>query len=266
MIHPNPITASTDTSSTNASDADNLIKLKTQIHELCTLYNINYPINIIAVSKTVLASRVFELYTKYSQTAFAENYVKELSSKVDELDKLLLTDTKSYNTESHLECGKNELEWHFIGNIQSNKIKEISQKSSWVQSLEKIKHAQLINTHRLTTQSKLNILIEVNISEESNKRGLQTLDEVISLANVVKQLPNLQLRGLMGIASNTADENIIFKQFSHLKSIYDELNASGYQLDTLSMGMSHDYHIAIQCGANMLRIGSKIFGERNYEI
>ena len=232
--------------STSCPANDGLAKLKQHIQELCDTYNITYPIQIIAVSKTIPVSKILELYTESHQTSFAENYVKEFSHKVDELPK--------------------DLEWHFIGNIQSNKIREISQKSSWVQSLEKIKHAELLNVNRFPTQPKLNVLIEVNISGEPNKHGLQSIDEIIQLADTIKQLPNLTLRGLMGVASNSTDESKIFQQFSYLKSIYDKLNITGYQLDTLSMGMSHDYPIAIKCGANMLRIGSRIFGERDYGI
>ena len=248
---------------------DNLIKLKKHIYELCDTYNINYPIQIVAVSKTVSINRILELYAESHQTAFAENYVNEFSPKVDELDKIL-SNLKPNKIDSndvdeiHLPHYTSQTEWHFIGNIQSNKIREISQKSSWVQSLEKIKHAELLNTHRLPVQPKLNVLIEVNISSEPNKHGLQSIDEITQLADKIKQLPRLRLRGLMGVASNTSDENIIHQQFSYLKSIYARLIVNGYQLDTLSMGMSHDYPIAIKCGANMLRIGSLIFGERNY--
>jgi PLP dependent protein len=250
--------------------SNNLIILRNHIQELCDTYSITYPIKIVAVSKTVSINNIFELYNSADQTSFAENYVKDFSNKVEGFNKLLanfkLHKTHSNNVDkSYLAHYNHEIEWHFIGNIQSNKIKEISQKSSWVQSLEKIKHAELLNINRIPSQPKLNVLIEVNISSEPNKHGLQSIDEIILLADSVKQLPNITLRGLMGVASNTTDECIIHQQFSYLKSLYDKLNNS-YDLDILSMGMSHDYHIAIECGANMLRIGSKIFGERNYDI
>lgn len=200
---------------------------------------------LVAVSKTFPPQKIQEAYAQ-NQRVFSENYVAELEHKAKTLANL------------------DDIEWHFIGTIQSNKTKTLALHAAWIHSLTCLKHAIRLNQHRPSQLPPLQVLIEVNISNESNKGGLTSLEEIINLANEIKKLPNLNLRGLMGMASHTQDEKIIESQFELLSSYLAELNKLGFNLDQLSMGMSNDYHIAIRCGATMVRLGSKIFGKRAY--
>ncbi|MDD3267070.1 MAG: YggS family pyridoxal phosphate-dependent enzyme [Burkholderiales bacterium] len=199
-------------------------------------------VKLIAVSKKFPYSDILIAHN-HGQVAFGENYPQELAEKAQELSQY-------------------PIEWHFIGNIQSNKIKQIAKYASWVHGLSKESHAKLFNQCR-ENMDKLNILIEVNISNEEDKHGLHSFDEVLSLAKYIKNLQNIELKGLMGMASNTSDKNVLKTQFNRLTQIKDQLNQNGFNLIELSMGMSNDYLVAIECGATMVRIGSKIFGARN---
>lgn len=204
-----------------------------------------HEINLVAVSKTFDSEKIKILNTEAHQKDFAENYVQELEHKAIELSNCNIT-------------------WHFIGNIQSNKIKKIAKYASWVHSLENATHAIRLNELRDTNSNILNILIEVNISNDNNKHGVQTFAEIAALAKTIETLPKLRFRGLMGVAKDSLDSNLINQQFAQLKIFFDKLIHNGYNIDTLSMGMSHDYKLAILNGATMLRIGSAIFGVRNY--
>ncbi|MCC2645870.1 MAG: YggS family pyridoxal phosphate-dependent enzyme [Burkholderiales bacterium] len=222
----------------------NYYKLKEQIEAICKQNMVSYLVEVIAVSKTFPDSEIRKLHTHTNQKAFGENYVRELQQKSCALTSCLL-------------------QWHFIGNIQSNKIKYIANNASWVHSLNCAKHALLLNKKR-NVATKLNILIEINISHEPGKHGLTNFNEIIELAGIVNTQENLVLRGLMGISGVNADNNTKNQQFSELRQLFNQLKAtSGYEnIDTLSMGMSDDYELAIKNGATMIRIGSLIFGER----
>lgn len=196
---------------------------------------------LIAVTKTHPLETIKIAY-QHGVHDFGENYAKEFESKAKSL---------IYN----------DIQWHYLGKLQSNKIKIISAYAAWVHSLSETRHARLLNQHRQGTKP-LQVLIEVNISSEENKGGLKELSQIIELATVIKDLPNLQLRGLMGMASHTEDKDLIAAQFKLLASYLDELKNSGFKVDHLSMGMSGDYLIAIENGATMIRVGSKIFGHR----
>lgn len=223
---------------------DNYNQLKTQIQNHTIRYNLAYPIRLIAVSKTFPVSDIIKLHNTTNHRAFGENYALELYTKALEL--------KKYN-----------FEWHFIGNIQSNKIKYIASAASWVHSICSIQHAISLNEKRDPGLPKLNVLIQVNMSLDTNKHGLTDLAQIIELANITNQQKNLQLRGLMGMSGINTDINTKEKQFSQLKRLFETLKSQGFaKLDTLSMGMSDDFEIAIKSGANMLRIGSLIFGKR----
>lgn len=201
------------------------------------------PAALIAVSKTVATDRIMQLH-ELGQKDFAENYAQELALKAQQLDNL-------------------NINWHFIGNIQSNKIKLISQYASWVHSLSCPKHTISLNNARMAYgTNKLNVLIEVNISHDQNKHGIFNLEDILNLAQVISSQKQLYLRGLMGIASHTDDKQVIAQQFGQLRYFFNQLKAHGYLVDTLSMGMSADYQLAIENGATMLRIGSLIFGNR----
>ncbi|MBP9743553.1 MAG: YggS family pyridoxal phosphate-dependent enzyme [Burkholderiales bacterium] len=213
------------------------------LNKINQLANSNNPLTLIAVSKTFAPNLIIQLY-ELGQKDFAENYAQELAFKAQQLNNL-------------------KINWHFIGNIQSNKIKLISKYASWVHSLSCPKHAILLNTARMAhSKNPLNVLIEVNISHDKNKSGVFNLEEILSLAQVISAHQQLRLRGLMGIASYTNDNKIIAQQFGQLHHFFNQLKIHGYVVDTLSMGMSADYQLAIENGATMLRIGSLIFGSR----
>ncbi|RTL12428.1 MAG: YggS family pyridoxal phosphate-dependent enzyme [Neisseriaceae bacterium] len=219
----------------------------TKIREELTQYaNDSCAVKLIAVSKTYPIETIQEAYNQAKQLVFGENYPQELAIKANQLKKL-------------------SLEWHFIGNIQSNKTKLIAENAAWVHTLTSINHAKRLNDQRPTNLDPLQVLIEVNISNEPSKHGLNSLEEIILLAHQINLLPNLKLRGLMGMASATDNVELIKSQFNQLKSCQQQLNEQGFNLDQLSIGMSGDYRQALECGATMIRIGSLIFGERNYD-
>lgn len=217
----------------------NLNEIKHNISQ----WSISLPL-VIAVSKTHSVETITAAY-QCGIRAFAESYVKELEKKVNTI-------------------ALGDIKWHFIGKIQSNKIRSIAHKVAWVHSLTSINHANLLDKHRSGTGTPLQVLIEVNISDEASKGGLSEFEQILELAKHIQALPNLKLRGLMGMASHTPDTELINLQFQKLKQHFEQLNTLGFNLDQLSMGMSDDYVIAIKNGATMLRIGSKIFGNRNY--
>ncbi|MCC2625959.1 MAG: YggS family pyridoxal phosphate-dependent enzyme [Burkholderiales bacterium] len=223
----------------------NYFELKEQIQKICQQNNINYPIELIAVSKTFPTENIITLHKLTHQIAFGENYVQELNEKASYL--------VEYN-----------LKWHFIGNIQSNKIKQIAKWASWVHSLGSIHHAELLNKSRSSELPKLNVLIEVNVSGDATKHGLTDFMQILGLAEKICQQSNLVLRGLMGMTGANADLNTKNQQFGELRQLFNKLKSTpGFEnIDTLSMGMSDDFELAIKNGANMLRIGSKIFGSR----
>lgn len=203
-------------------------------------------VELIAVSKTFPSTLVRQAYAD-GQRKFAESYPQELAQKTRELADL-------------------EIEWHFIGNIQSNKTKLIAQQASWVHTITKLQHAKRLNDQRPAELAPLQILIEVNISQEPNKYGVNNWQELIQLAQAIMQLPRLELRGLMGMASATNDQQLIQAQFQQLGRYLEQLNTQGLgNFDQLSMGMSADYPLAIKAGATLVRIGSNIFGARTYD-
>lgn len=199
------------------------------------------PVTLLAVSKAQVAEKLREAY-ECGQRAFGENYVQEAITK-----QALLED-----------CN---IEWHFIGPIQSNKTQLIAQHFSWVHSIDRIKIAQRLAKARADfTDQPLNVCIQVNSSEESSKSGA-ALSEVTDLANTITSLPSLKLRGIMAIPAPTSDIAKQRDQFKIVYGIYDALKQH-HAVDTLSIGMSNDYEIAIEEGATIVRIGSAIFGKR----
>ena len=197
-------------------------------------------IRLVAVSKGQNYSAIKCAFDS-GQRLFGENYLQEALEKKEFLNDL-------------------EIEWHFIGPIQSNKCKLISQNFSWVQSVDRIKVANKLNDS-LKDQNSINVCIQINISNEGSKSGLK-INEIDSLAKHINTLNKLTLRGLMAIPTNTCDEEILRNEYNQLKGIYENLKKKYISVDTLSMGMSNDYLLAIENGANLVRIGSKIFGKR----
>jgi pyridoxal phosphate enzyme (YggS family) len=198
-------------------------------------------VHLLAVSKAQSAEKVREAYNA-GQRMFGENYLQEAINK-----QTLLED-----------CN---IEWHFIGPIQSNKTQLIAQHFSWVHSVDRLKIAERLANARLTNMPPLNICIQINSSDETTKSGVE-IDAVNSLANEISKLSTLKLRGLMAIPAPTTDLVKQHEQFKMVSNVFAELQHQGFALDTLSIGMSNDYMVAIQEGATIVRIGSAIFGAR----
>jgi len=197
-------------------------------------------IRLVAVSKGQSYIAIKSAYDA-GQKIFGENYLQEALEKKKLLENL-------------------EIEWHFIGPIQSNKCKLISENFSWVQTVDRIKIVDKLNLYR-HSKKPLNICIQVNISEENTKSGIG-LDDVKEFAKIISKLKNLKLRGVMAIPSKTNENQNLVSQYRLLKKLYEDLKISYSSVDTLSIGMSNDYLLAIENGANLVRIGTKIFGAR----
>ena len=197
-------------------------------------------IGLLAVSKTKPAAAVREAYAAGLRD-FGENYLQEALEKQAELSELPLI-------------------WHFIGPIQSNKTKPIAEHFAWVHSVDRLKIAQRLSEQRPTDLPPLNICLQVNVSAEDSKSGCAPA-ELAALALAVSQLPNLRLRGLMAIPEPTDDVAAQRAAFARLRELRDGLPLP---LDTLSMGMSHDLDAAIAEGATWVRIGTALFGARDY--
>ncbi|HEU5280891.1 MAG TPA: YggS family pyridoxal phosphate-dependent enzyme [Gammaproteobacteria bacterium] len=199
------------------------------------LKNLPPSVALLAVSKQQSIEAITELYQQ-GQRAFGENYLQEALIKMEAL--------------KHL-----NIEWHFIGHIQRNKTKKIAEHFAWVQSVDSELIAKRLNEARPTNLPPLNICLEVNVDNEPNKSGV-ALDAVLPLAKVCLSLPKLRLRGLMAIPKANTDPHHAFQT---LRNIHDTLNTLGFSLDTLSMGMSADYELAIEAGSTMVRLGTALF-------
>jgi hypothetical protein len=198
-------------------------------------------VRLVAVSKSQPATAL-RLAHVAGQSAFGENYLQEALGKMAELADL-------------------PLEWHFIGPIQSNKTRPIAEHFDWVHSIDRLKIAQRLSDARPQNLPPLNVCIEVNISHEASKSGVAPA-EVGALATAITQLPRLRFRGLMAIPEPCNDVVQQRANFAVLRAIKEQLQQQGLELDTLSMGMSHDFEAAILEGATLVRIGTAIFGPR----
>ncbi|MNM74881.1 hypothetical protein D3C81_866460 [compost metagenome] len=197
-------------------------------------------IQLLAVSKTKPASAIREIHAAGVRDV-GENYLQEALTKQDALRDLPLI-------------------WHFIGPIQSNKTKAIAEHFDWVHSVDRLKIAQRLSEQRPASLAPLNICLQVNVSGEDSKSGCAPAD-LPALAKAVASLPNLRLRGLMAIPEPTDDRAVQEAAFASLRDLQQGL---GLGLDTLSMGMSHDLEAAIAQGATWVRIGTALFGARDY--
>jgi PLP dependent protein len=196
---------------------------------------------LLAVSKTQPAAVIAALAAA-GQRQFGENYLQEALEKIEALRQL-------------------DLEWHFIGPLQSNKTRGIAENFAWVHSVDRLKLAQRLSEQRPDTLPALNICLQVNISDEASKRGLNAA-ELADVAHAVAELPRLRLRGLMAIPAPSTDFVAQRGSFTHLRELQATLIATGVELDTLSMGMSDDLEAAIAEGATIVRVGTAIFGPR----
>jgi pyridoxal phosphate enzyme (YggS family) len=205
-------------------------------------------VHLVAVSKTKPNEDIMAAYN-VGQRVFGENKVQDLTKKYDELPK--------------------DIEWHFIGHPQSNKVKYIAPFIKLIHGVESIKLLKTINKEAGKNERTINVLLQFHIAEESTKFGLSENEAVALLESAeFKELKNVEIVGVMGMATYTDDEIQIRKEFAKLKSIFNTLKNryfSGVENFTeISMGMSGDYQIAIDEGSTLIRVGSKIFGKRNY--
>ncbi len=221
--------------------AKNIAKVRTRIREAAQACGRDpESVGLLAVSKTKPAAAVREAHA-CGQRDFGENYLQEALNKQAELSDLALT-------------------WHFIGPIQSNKTRPIAEHFAWVHSVDRLKIAQRLSEQRPAHLPPLNICLQVNVSGEASKSGCAP-EELPALALAVSQLPNLRLRGLMTIPEPTRDVAQQHAACARLRQLRDDLNLG---LDVLSMGMSDDLEAAIAEGATWVRIGTALFGARDY--
>ncbi|MFD2602099.1 YggS family pyridoxal phosphate-dependent enzyme [Flavobacterium suzhouense] len=202
-------------------------------------------VTLVAVSKTKTVSDLMEAYNA-GQRIFGENKIQEMAGKYEEMPK--------------------DIQWHMIGHVQTNKVKYMAPFVSLVHGVDSLKLLAEINKQAKKNNRVIDCLLQMHIAEEETKFGMDEseLNELLA-SDEFRAMENIKVIGLMGMATFTEDENQIRKEFTHLKSIFDNLgglSTDNCQLTTLSMGMSGDYNIAIECGSTMVRIGSSIFGHR----
>lgn len=220
------------------SIADNITSLKNETGTL--------KVSLLAVSKTKSTEDIMEAYDA-GQRLFGENMVQELVDKQEKLPK--------------------DIQWHLIGHLQSNKVKYITPFIAMIESVDSLKLLQEINKYALKSDRVIDCLLQIYIADEETKFGLG-FDEAIELlrSDEFAELKNIRIRGLMGIATNTDNEKQVKEEYYELKTFFDGIKQSFFRkdnsFDTLSMGMSSDYKIAIEQGSNLVRLGSTIFGSR----
>lgn len=199
---------------------------------------------LVAVSKTKPSSSIQEAYN-CGQRIFGENKAQELRDKHQELPK--------------------DIEWHFIGRLQTNKVKYIAPFVSLIHSIDSEKLLAEVNKHAKKHHRIIDILLQVSIAKEETKTGfdMDVISEILS-NNLFDKYENIQIRGFMGMATNTPDETILTTEFQKLHQLFTQYKGIYSKFDILSMGMSNDYPLAVANGSNMVRIGSSIFGTRDY--
>ncbi|WP_305816078.1 YggS family pyridoxal phosphate-dependent enzyme [Photobacterium leiognathi] len=204
-------------------------------------------VQLLAVSKTKPVEAIEEAIAA-GQYAFGENYVQEGVDKVNH-----------FSTHS----AKNLLVWHFIGPIQSNKTRLVAEHFDWVHSIDRVKTAKRLSDQRPANMAPLQVLLQVNSNDEETKSGV-SLTELTALAAEIAAMPNIELRGLMSIPQPATDFDSQFATFKTLSDALEQLKTIYPQVDTLSMGMSDDMEAAIAAGSTIVRIGTAIFGARDY--
>jgi pyridoxal phosphate enzyme (YggS family) len=204
-------------------------------------------ITLVAVSKTKPVNDIYEAISA-GHLQFGENRMKELEDKMAEVE-------------------MPDVVWHFIGNLQTNKIKYIADRVNWIHSVEKAKYLKEIEKRARKANRIVNALIQVNISDEKQKGGCKP-EDLAGILESAKSYGHVKVRGLMGMATFTDDPEDVRSEFKLLKKLFDshqKYNGGSVNLEHLSMGMTNDMEVAIEEGATMVRIGSAIFGERNYD-
>ncbi|MBR4116187.1 MAG: YggS family pyridoxal phosphate-dependent enzyme [Bacteroidales bacterium] len=214
------------------------------------LANIPEGVTLLAVSKTKPESDILEAYN-YGIRNFGENKVQEMVGKYENLPK--------------------DIKWHLIGHLQTNKVKYMASFVSLIHSVDSLNLLETINKEAVKVNRVIPCLLQFHIASEETKFGLSE-DEAYALleSDSYKAMKNVEICGVMGMATNTENMDVVRSEFKHLKQIFDNLHekyfADSTTFETISMGMSHDYQIAIEEGSTIVRIGSSIFGERNYNV
>lgn len=227
----------------HATIADQLIKVRARISQASEKANRSATsVQLVAVSKTKPNNDIEAAYAA-GQRHFGENYVQEGIDKVQSL--------------AHLK----DIEWHFIGELQSNKTRSVAEHFSWVQSLDRLRIATRLNNQRPSELAPLQVLIQLNIDNEASKAGI-SLADLPDFVTAVKQLPQLELRGLMVIPMANPTPAQQAESFRRCQQVFEDLQQQHARIDTLSLGMSSDLEAAIQHGSTMVRVGTDIFGTR----
>ena len=216
------------------SISENIKKYKTELPEDVTL---------VAISKTKPTEDLIEAY-EAGQRHFGENKIQEMTDKWEELPK--------------------DIKWHMVGHVQRNKVKYMVPYVSLIHAVDSLKLLKEINKEADKNDRSIDCLLQIKIAEEDSKYGISA-EEAKEILNSekFKSLDRVKVKGLMGMATFTDDETQVKKEFEHLKSVFNDFKETYSNMNILSMGMSGDYKIALDCGSNMVRIGSDIFGERN---
>ena len=224
------------------SIAQQLNNVRESIHKLEQKYDREKAsVRLLAVSKTRSSQEILEI-AREGQKHFGENYQQEALIKINDLR-------------------DEDICWHFIGPLQSNKAKGVAENFDWIHSLDRLKLAQRLSRLRPASMPPINTCIQVNISEESTKSGVDA-GQLFDFAAEVADLPGIKLRGLMALPAPVKELELQREQCSRLRELYEELGKQGHQLDTLSMGTTSDMEAAIAEGSTMVRIGTAIFGPR----
>lgn len=215
---------------------DNLQNIKSSIPKHVTL---------VAVSKTKPVSDLMEAYNA-GQRIFGENKIQEMADKYVQMPK--------------------DIQWHMIGHVQRNKVKYMAEFVSLIHGVDSFKLLKEINKQAKKYDRVINCLLQIKIADEDSKFGMSANDATTLLhSDEFSELKNIKIVGLMGMATFTEDMTQVESEFKFLKTTFDQLKTQNSELKTLSMGMSGDYKIAIECGSTMIRVGSSIFGARNYQ-
>ena len=201
-------------------------------------------VELIAISKTKPNEDIIKAYEN-GHRSFGENKVQEMTRKFEELPK--------------------DIFWHMVGHVQSNKIKYMAPYVNLIHGVDSFKPIKVINKEGQKNNRILNCLLQLKISKEESKFGLEAdaLKRII-FSDEYCEMENIKIRGIMAMATNTKNKDMIRNEFVYAKTIFDEISGIDNNFEILSMGMSNDYHLAIECGSNMIRLGSLIFGDRNY--
>ena len=221
--------------------SENIQKIILDIKENCNLSKRSVEdVVLIGASKSQTIEKIIIAYEEGIKN-FGENYLQEAEEKISKLDQDII--------------------WHFIGSIQSRKAKRIAEMFDWVHTIDSFKVAEKLNSSRPKSKGALNACLQLNIDDEESKSGLK-IENLEEIVQKIEALENLKIRGLMVIPKPRDSEEEQRKVFRKVKEIYDSLIRQGHNFDTLSMGMTSDYGVAIQEGATMIRIGTGIFGPR----